>query len=80
MKLQNISKKELLRPVSYTHLDVYKRQTYTSLNKISGSEIVNYNLREDNHWQPDFDELETVSYTHLDVYKRQPLSFRCASP
>ena len=29
--------------------------TYTSLNKILGSEIVNYNLREDNHWQPDFD-------------------------
>ncbi len=32
--------------------------TYTSLNKILGSEIVNYNLREDNHWQPDFDELK----------------------
>lgn len=28
--------------------------TYTSLNKILGSEIVNYNLCEDNHWQPDF--------------------------
>jgi aspartate/methionine/tyrosine aminotransferase len=27
--------------------------TYTSLNKILGSEIVNYNLREDNHWLPD---------------------------
>jgi len=34
--------------------------TYTSLNKILGSEIVNYNLREDNHWQPDFDELEKM--------------------
>ena len=34
--------------------------TYTSLNKILGSEIVNYNLCEDNHWQPDFDELEKI--------------------
>lgn len=32
--------------------------TYTSLSKILGAEIVNYNLREDNGWQPDFDELE----------------------
>ncbi len=32
--------------------------TYTSLSKILGTEIVNYNLREDNGWQPDFDELE----------------------
>ena len=31
---------------------------HTSLNKILGIGIVNYNLREDNHWQPDFDELE----------------------
>lgn len=32
--------------------------TYTSLSKILGAEIVNYNLREDNGWQPDFEELE----------------------
>ena len=32
--------------------------TYTSLSKILGAEIVNYNLLEDNGWQPDFDELE----------------------
>ena len=34
--------------------------TYTSLSKILGAEIVNYNLREDNGWQPDFDELEEI--------------------
>ncbi len=34
--------------------------TYTSLSKILGAEIVNYNLREDNAWQPDFDELERM--------------------
>lgn len=32
--------------------------TYTSLSKILGAKVVNYNLREDNGWQPDFDELE----------------------
>ena len=31
--------------------------TYTSLSKILGADIVNYNLREDNGWQPDFEEL-----------------------
>ena len=34
--------------------------TYTSLSKILGTEIINYNLREDNGWQPDFDELEQM--------------------
>jgi LL-diaminopimelate aminotransferase len=34
--------------------------TYTSLSKILGAKIVNYNLREDNGWQPDFDELEKM--------------------
>ncbi len=34
--------------------------TYTSLSKILGAKIVNYNLREDNDWQPDFDELERI--------------------
>ena len=33
--------------------------TYTSLSKLLGCTIVNYNLRPDNGWQPDFDELET---------------------
>lgn len=34
--------------------------TYTSLSKILGAEVVNYNLREDDGWQPDFDELERM--------------------
>ena len=34
--------------------------TYTSLSKILGAKIVNYNLREDNGWQPDFDQLEEI--------------------
>ena len=46
-------------PVSYTHLDVYKRQHYCSifiLQRILKSAGFG--------WKP-------VSYTHLDVYKRQ---------
>ena len=34
--------------------------TYTSLGKILGARIINYNLLEDNGWQPDFDELERM--------------------
>ena len=34
--------------------------TYTSLSKILGARIINYNLLEDNGWQPDFDELERM--------------------
>lgn len=32
--------------------------TYTSLSKILSAKVVNYNLDEDNGWQPDFEELE----------------------
>ena len=38
--------------------------TYTSLSKILGAKIVNYDLREDNGWQPDFDQLEEIVNTH----------------
>ena len=34
--------------------------TYTSLSKILGANIINYDLREDNGWQPDFDQLEEI--------------------
>ena len=39
--------------------------TYTSLSKILGARIVNYNLREDNGWQPDFDELEKMDLSGI---------------
>ena len=48
--------------VSYTHLDVYKRQIYT------GESLKNVNFEQ-------VRGLSAVSYTHLDVYKRKP-SFR----
>ena len=34
--------------------------TYTSLSKILGANIVYYNLKEYNGWQPDFDQLEDI--------------------
>lgn len=37
--------------------------TYTSLSEILGAEVVNYNLREGNGWQPDFNELESMDLT-----------------
>lgn len=37
--------------------------TYTSLSKILGQEIVNYDLLESNGWQPDFEQLEAMDLT-----------------
>lgn len=39
--------------------------TYTSLSKLLGTEIVNYNLREDNNWQPDFEQLEKMDLSRV---------------
>lgn len=39
--------------------------TYTAINKILGTKIINYSLREDNGWQPDFDELERVDLSRV---------------
>lgn len=37
--------------------------TYTSLSRLLGCEVVNYNLRPERDWQPDFDELEAMDTT-----------------
>ena len=39
--------------------------TYTSLSKILGAEVVNYNLKEENGWMPDFDELERMDMSRV---------------
>ncbi len=39
--------------------------TYTSLNKILGSDIVTYNLLEEKGWQPDFEALEQMDLSRV---------------
>lgn len=39
--------------------------TYTSLSKILGAEVINYNLKEENGWMPDFDELEKMDMSRV---------------
>lgn len=39
--------------------------TYTSLSKILGAKVVNYDLAENNGWQPDFDALEKMDLSHV---------------
>ena len=55
---------ENLTPVSYTHLDVYKRQVLTCVTTHGPASITVHGT-----FLPS--ALKTVSYTHLDVYKRQ---------
>ena len=76
-------------PVSYTHLDVYKRQTLQAAQGTESTSIVNFEngkiagaIR--NYISPEMgaiyqkytQEPLRVSYTHLDVYKRQGQSRR----
>ena len=71
-------------PVSYTHLDVYKRQEqrgrrfqydvekgkyYTDFDCVPKLLLINERLYEE------YGYYETVSYTHLDVYKRQGMDY-----
>lgn len=39
--------------------------TYTSLSKILGAKVVNYDLMENNGWQPDFDALEKMDLSSV---------------
>ena len=39
--------------------------TYTALSKLLGAKIVNYDLKADNGWQPDFEALEQMDLSHV---------------
>ena len=39
--------------------------TYTSLSKILGAKVVNYDLLEENGWQPDFNQLENMDLSRV---------------
>lgn len=41
--------------------------TYTSLNRLLGSEIVNYNLIEEQQWQPDWEQLEAMDMSRVKI-------------
>ncbi len=41
--------------------------TYTAVNNIFGTKIVNYDLREDHGWQPDFEALEQMDLSRVKV-------------
>ncbi len=41
--------------------------TYTSLNRILGSEIISYDLLEENNWQPDFETLEAMDLSRVKI-------------
>ena len=69
-------------PVSYTHLDVYKRQEITKA-KIAIDDLLNNTVKlytnepeSELSLEEEMEQTEqdmSVSYTHLDVYKRQIL-------
>ena len=56
--------------VSYTHLDVYKRQAYTQEETIQNL-VKSQGEISDCHIERYGNVIYPVSYTHLDVYKRQ---------
>ena len=58
------SLQNLVYAVSYTHLDVYKRQD----GKLITESIVEYSGK---NLKRLYERYEAVSYTQLDVYKRQ---------
>ena len=41
--------------------------TYTAVNKLFGTQVIKYNLRADNDWQPDFDQLERMDLSRVKV-------------
>ena len=70
----------MLETVSYTHLDVYKRQFLANIREVDAivhvvrafddENVMREQGREDAFVDP-LADIDTVSYTHLDVYKRQ---------
>ena len=60
-----------VKAVSYTHLDVYKRQAEALGMTLPGAALVPATMRDILQYARYAGR--TVSYTHLDVYKRQGL-------
>ena len=41
--------------------------TYSSASKLTGAEIITYDLKEENGWQPDFEKLESMDLTGVKI-------------
>ena len=81
---QQTKTKRIRNPVSYTHLDVYKRQPRIRIRGVRQDVLKKEMAASDkvriqyaskyagssNYWKNSIG-MNTVSYTHLDVYKRQ---------
>ena len=67
----------LQTPVSYTHLDVYKRQSYDFTQLTDEELLAELEIVDDRRIWKIAEAIRRgmppVSYTHLDVYKRQHL-------
>ena len=72
--------KDSLAPVSYTHLDVYKRQMYAGFlagnTQITAASalVLSLGIAIQNFPEGAIISMPPVSYTHLDVYKRQHIT------
>ena len=63
-------------PVSYTHLDVYKRQVLRTFERPEGNmEPMPFTMEDRQMVEGNVEQNIPVSYTHLDVYKRQPFVY-----
>ena len=76
VKLDNTLIPSTKEAVSYTHLDVYKRQEFIIGTENSILQHLQYECPEKSFYPLSKDcvchNMKPVSYTHLDVYKRQP--------
>ena len=63
------------QPVSYTHLDVYKRQSYDRSDKARERDDTQNRDNYRRNFTPPAHSIKPVSYTHLDVYKRQHAAY-----
>ena len=71
----SLNQRDRHNPVSYTHLDVYKRQkVHRPFATILPSDNDKLFIGHTNAHLPHF--IQAVSYTHLDVYKRQAFAMR----
>ena len=71
---------QYVMPVSYTHLDVYKRQgTHCAPAALAGINALLRAIPHNSKCRYGERGAAAVSYTHLDVYKRQ-VGSRCGQP